>query len=87
MFNRQTEADSSHLIEANAQASNVMGSIIKQRIAESQKQGLVKVSKNATPEDIAASCGVVIVIGLIMVLVFWGFRSLRKYVESHLLYS
>ena len=46
MFNRQTEADSSHLIEANAQASNVMGSIIKQRIAESQKQGKFIISNN-----------------------------------------
>lgn len=40
MFNRQTEANNSKLIQANSRSSSVMSSIIKQRIADSKKKGI-----------------------------------------------
>jgi hypothetical protein len=87
IFNRQNELNNPAAAAAYAASKNNTANIINARKQAMLKQGLVKIDKNSSPADIAASCGVVLVIGLLMVMIFWVFRSLTDYIEAGLLYS
>ena len=87
IFDHQAQLNNPGAVANYASSPNKTADIIKARRQAMMKKGLVKIDKNSSPEDIAASCGVVLVIGLIMVIIFWAFRSMTDYIEESLLYS
>lgn len=87
LFDRVQAINNPGAVENNANAGADMQQIIQTRYNEQLLSGLVKVDKNSSLMEILASCGVVLVIGLLMVLIFGVFRAMYNYIEVTMLNS